>query len=86
MTPALCNARHLALAEKLEAAVEERPERAPELSQNALRNPAVVSEAAQRISWLALGAATENIHADPYAQMTDAELANWYLPHPQIAP
>ena len=33
--------------------------------------PAVVSEAAQRISRLALGAATENIHTDPYAQMTD---------------
>jgi len=72
---ARCNARHLELAEKLESAVNQRLERAPELSENALRNLATVSEAAQRISRLALGAATENIHSDPYAQMSDAELA-----------
>ena len=72
---ARCNQRHLALAEKLEQAVTQRLERAPELSENALRNLAVVSEAAQRISRLALGASTENVHTDPYAQMTDAELA-----------
>ena len=36
----------------------------------------MVSEAAQRISRLALGASTENVHSDPYAQMTDAELAS----------
>ena len=35
---------------------------------------AVVSEAAQRISRLALGASTENVHSDPYATMTDQEL------------
>lgn len=72
---AACNQRHLALAQKLESAVNQRLERAPELSENALRNLAVVSEAAQRISRLALGASTENDHTDPYAQMTDAELA-----------
>lgn len=55
--------------------MEERLKSAPELSENALRNLAVVSEAAQRISRLALGAATENVHSDPYATMTDAELA-----------
>ena len=52
---AACNQRHLALAKKLESAVDQRLERAPEFSQNALRNLAVVSEAAQRISRLALG-------------------------------
>lgn len=72
---AACNQRHLALAQKLESAVNQRLQRAPELSENALRNLAVVSEAAQRISRLALGAATENIHTDPYAQMSDQELA-----------
>src|SRR5215813_15346381 len=72
---ARCNARHLELAEKLESAVNQRLERAPELSENTLRNLATVSEAAQRISRLALGAATENIHSEPYAQMSDAELA-----------
>ena len=57
-----CNARHLALAQKLESAVDRRLEHAAELSENALRNlVSVVSEAAQRISRLALGAATENI-------------------------
>ena len=34
-----------------------------------------VAEGAQRIARLALGASTENVHSDPYAQMTDAELA-----------
>lgn len=70
---AACNVRHLALAQKLESAVEQRLERAPELSEKALRNLAVVSAAAQRISRLALGASTENVHRNPYAQMTDAE-------------
>ena len=72
---ARCNASHLDLARKLEAAVKRRLECGRELSENALRNLATVSEAAQRISRLALGAATENIHTDPYAQMTDQELA-----------
>src|SRR5215472_18790926 len=74
---ARCNARHLELAEKLESAVNQRLERAPELSENALRNLATVSEAAQRISRLALGVSTENLHTshDPYAQMSDEELA-----------
>ena len=55
--------------------MKQRLERAPELSENALRNLTVVSEAAQRISSLALGASTENVHSDPYASMTDQELA-----------
>lgn len=46
---------------------------APKLSENALRNLAVVSAAAQRISRLALGASTENVHRNPYARMTEAE-------------
>ena len=70
---AACNVRHLALARKLESVVEQRLERAPKLSEDALRNLAVVSAAAQRISRLALGASTENVHRNPYAQMTDAE-------------
>lgn len=45
---ACCHERHLALAQKLESAVDQRLERAPELSENGLRNLAVVSEAAQR--------------------------------------
>lgn len=32
-------------------------------------------DAVTRSSRVALGAATENIHTDPYAQMTDQELA-----------
>ena len=65
--------RHLALAQKLESVVEQRLERAPKLSENALRNLAMVSAAAQRISRLALGASAENVHRNPYTQMTDAE-------------
>jgi hypothetical protein len=53
---AACNQRHLALAQTLEQAVNHRLERAAELSENAL------SEAAQRISGLALGVSTENLH------------------------
>lgn len=34
-----------------------------------------VAECAHRIARLALGASTENLHSDPYAQMTDQELA-----------
>src|SRR5215469_1541167 len=47
---AACSQRHLALAQKLEQAVDHRLERAAELSANRL------SEAAQRISGLALAA------------------------------
>ncbi|HEX8893363.1 MAG TPA: hypothetical protein VF783_08565 [Terriglobales bacterium] len=32
-------------------------------------------ESAQRIGRLALGASTQTVHTDPYAQMTDQELA-----------
>ena len=32
-----------------------------------------MAEAAQRIARLALGTSTENVHTDPYSQMTDAE-------------
>ena len=53
---AACNRRHLALAQTLEQAVNHRLERAAQLSENAL------SEAAQRISGLALGVSTENLH------------------------
>ena len=52
-----------------------RLERAPELSESQIRHLISVSEGAQRIARLALGASTENVHSDPYAQMTDAELA-----------
>ena len=55
--------------------MEERLKSSPGLSENALRNLSVVLESAQRVSRLALGAATENLHSDPYAQMTDQEMA-----------
>ena len=59
----------------LREAVKQRLEREAELSESQLRHLMSVAEGAQRIARLALGASTENVHTDPYASMTDQELA-----------
>ena len=62
---------------KFKNAVEARLEQAPKIPDHALRSLGGVAEAARRIARLTLGVSTKNVHVshDPYAQMSDQELA-----------
>lgn len=76
-----CNEDDLRIAAlfkaRVEARVEARLKQATDIPDHAMRSLEAVAEGAQRIARLALGVSTENLHTthDPYAQMSDAELA-----------